>query len=408
MATKRRKTKYRRKSRKSCKYGKLKRPIKTKSGRKRRCKKKSKSRKSRKRIKRIKRRTYKMAELSDMPDEILVNIFENSNYNELSNLYKTDERMRGIAIDIIRRKYTQFHKDLYLMRASNRGDTQIVRMLIKAGAKSNLKDDYGHTALMLASMNGHTETVRMLVIDEGTRREGVDINEKDNGGQTPLMHASENNHLGIVRILSYSPDIIMNTKDRQLNTALMLASNRGYTEIVRMLLKAGADRKIRNVFGDTALIDASENGHTEIVDMLLKAAQAVRPSEQYTINIQNGKLETALMLASKNGHTEIVDMLLKAGADLTLKDFLGDTAHMLASRNGHWEIEESLELSYFSYIKRLESQQERDKQMIRRPSPSSPERRERLIRDAGRSLRESLDRDRQMRGLGRSIYDPTN
>jgi len=197
------------------------------------------------------------------------------------------------------------------------------------------------------------------------------------------MHASENNHLGIVRILSYSPDIIMNTKDRNRNTALMLASKRGYTEIVRVLLKAGADIKIRNVFGDTALIDASENGHTEIVDMLLKAAQAglpetLRPppqaqqalralswpSEQYTINIQNGKLETALMLASKNGHTEIVDMLLIAGADLTLKDYNGDTAHMLASRNGHWEIEESLELSYFSYIKRLESQQERDIQMM--------------------------------------------
>ena len=49
MATKRRKIrksrKSRRRSRKSCKYGKLKRPIKTKSGRKRRCKKKRKSKK---------------------------------------------------------------------------------------------------------------------------------------------------------------------------------------------------------------------------------------------------------------------------------------------------------------------------------------------------------------------------
>ena len=73
-------TRIRKKSRKSCKYGKLKRPVKTKSGRKRRCKKsksrrkKSKRRgrkKSRRRKKsksrRKKKRTYKI--VSDSDDE---------------------------------------------------------------------------------------------------------------------------------------------------------------------------------------------------------------------------------------------------------------------------------------------------------------------------------------------------
>ena len=49
MPTKQRKP---RKSRKSCKYGKLKRPVKTKSGRKRRCKKKSRGNKSRRKSRR--------------------------------------------------------------------------------------------------------------------------------------------------------------------------------------------------------------------------------------------------------------------------------------------------------------------------------------------------------------------
>ena len=72
MPTKQRKSrKSSKRSRKSCKYGKLKRPVKTKSGRKRRCKKSKSRRKSRGRKKsksrRKKKRTYKI--VSDSDDE---------------------------------------------------------------------------------------------------------------------------------------------------------------------------------------------------------------------------------------------------------------------------------------------------------------------------------------------------
>ena len=91
MATKRRKTKsHRRKSRKSCKYGKLKRRVKTKSGRKRRCKKKRKTKSKRRR-----KRKYKMKslrELADMPNEIFANIFENSSLDDLIKLYKINNK----------------------------------------------------------------------------------------------------------------------------------------------------------------------------------------------------------------------------------------------------------------------------------------------------------------------------
>ena len=91
MATKRRKTKSRRrKSRKSCKYGKLKRRVKTKSGRKRRCKKKSRKKTKSRRRKRSYRfvncgvptdlRTCKDGEDAIMGDKIDVN-GNNSTYS---------------------------------------------------------------------------------------------------------------------------------------------------------------------------------------------------------------------------------------------------------------------------------------------------------------------------------------
>ena len=133
-----------------------------------------------------------MAELSDMPDEILLNIFENSNYNELSNLYKTnDTRLKGIAVDIVRRKYTQEEKDIYLIKAIKYGYTEIVEMLLKAGANVNVTNEYGDTALMLAVGGGHTEIVRMLI----QRR--ADVNAKTNSGNTALNFG----HTDIVRML---------------------------------------------------------------------------------------------------------------------------------------------------------------------------------------------------------------
>ena len=47
----------------------------------------------------------------------------------------------------------------------------------------------------------------------------------------------------------------------------------GYTEVVRLLLEAGADVHALN---DQALREASQNGHTEVVHLLRKAESDVR------------------------------------------------------------------------------------------------------------------------------------
>jgi len=97
MATKRRKTKSRRRKsrRKSCKYGKLKRKVKTKSGRKRRCKKKSRKRKSRKKSR---KRRFKIGELPSYenipPPQYIdpeIEIMRDRN-NNLSNLLEDTQR----------------------------------------------------------------------------------------------------------------------------------------------------------------------------------------------------------------------------------------------------------------------------------------------------------------------------
>jgi len=64
-------------------------------------------------------------------------------------------------------------------------------------------------------------------------------------------------------------------------TALMSASGTGYTDIVKMLLEAGADPNIISESGTTALMDASYMDNTDIVKMLLEAGADPNLKNEY-------------------------------------------------------------------------------------------------------------------------------
>ncbi len=61
----------------------------------------------------------------------------------------------------------------------------------------NQKDkEYGWTALMLASLNGHEEIVKMLLA-----KDNIEINQTNKKGETALMWASRKGNLEIVKML---------------------------------------------------------------------------------------------------------------------------------------------------------------------------------------------------------------
>ena len=91
---------------------------------------------------------------------------------------------------------------------------------------------------------------------------------------------------------------------------LSMAAAYKQAEIVRMFIAAEVDLNMQEKeYGLTALMLASENGQIEIVRVLLEAGA--------NVNIQlnsRGHCETALDIAIRQGHTEIVDTLRAAGA----------------------------------------------------------------------------------------------
>ena len=70
-----------------------------------------------------------------------------------------------------------------LMLASRDGYTDIVKLLIEKGAKINVVDDLNLTPLMYASSNGHKDTVEYLI------EKGANVNFKNKNSQTALISA---------------------------------------------------------------------------------------------------------------------------------------------------------------------------------------------------------------------------
>ncbi len=66
---------------------------------------------------------------------------------------------------------------------------------------------------------------------------------------------------------------------------------------------------MQNNDGLSALMIASENGHSNVIKVLIeKGAQ---------VNMQNNDGLSALMIASENGHSNVVKVLIEKGAQLS-------------------------------------------------------------------------------------------
>lgn len=141
---------------------------------------------------------------------------------------------------------TQKELNKLLIGAAQNGRTDQVIKLLDAGADINAKIN-SLTPLIWASSNGHTEILKLLLA------RGADPNIQDSHGSTALMNAACNIYSDTVRVLLTEKKVDLNRQDKNGQTALIWASFYGRTNIMEILIRAGADPDIReNVLGRTA------------------------------------------------------------------------------------------------------------------------------------------------------------
>src|SRR3990167_8037738 len=118
------------------------------------------------------------------------------------------------------------------------------------------------TWLLVASQNGHAETVMKLLAA------GADANQADASNRFALLYAAETGAADVVSIL-LNGGANINQVDNDNSTALICTSDCGYLEVVKVLLAADADTSIiATDVNQTAEMFAMTSGHDDIATLI--------------------------------------------------------------------------------------------------------------------------------------------
>lgn len=184
-----------------------------------------------------------------------------------------------------------------LMIAAHSNKNDVMKVLIDRGADVNATDKYGWTSLMLAARQGHLKIVQALLNRSGINidaknikgltalifailygkadvakvliHHGADVNLAKNDGWTPLMSAAQHGHMTIAQTLLNAPEIRIDAKSANGETALMAAAFYGKADIAKVLIDHRADVNAADNKGWTPLMHAAQQGHRETVEALL-------------------------------------------------------------------------------------------------------------------------------------------
>ncbi|XP_060629080.1 ankyrin repeat and SAM domain-containing protein 1A isoform X5 [Anolis sagrei] len=196
--------------------------------------------------------------------------------------------------------YTPLH------HAALNGHKDVVEVLLRNDALTNVADCKGCYPLHLAAWKGDAEIVKLL-IHQGPSHTKV----------------NEQNALEIKEFKKYGPfDPYINAKNNDNETALHCAAQYGHTEVVKVLLEELTDPTMRNNKFETPLDLAALYGRLEVVKMLLNAHPNLLSC--------NTKKHTPLHLAARNGHKAVVHVLLDAGMDNNYQTEKGSALHEAA------------------------------------------------------------------------------
>lgn len=206
-----------------------------------------------------------------------------------------------------------------LTLAVHRNHLEIAKLLLIKGANPNLAAPYGELPLQSSIRQQNQEMTRLLLVY------GANFEAKDGNGTTPLGVACYYGNLRAARTLLLQLNADPNGESEDLTrvalTPLQVACNYYGTihrnlELIELLLDNRADVQRPDKFGNTALFYA---GFPEVVKLLIKGGAEV--------NHRNIWKETALhrmVRMQRNACVEV--MLRREDVDLELRDENGASA----------------------------------------------------------------------------------
>lgn len=214
--------------------------------------------------------------------------------------------------------------------AKQQNISQVYRLLENGTSINSTIAPNGTTPLMEASLNGNAKLVTILI------QKGAKLNIKDLRGETALQYALRANNMDIAKILvDHGADTSILGKERAASLRKFLAHNAkklAYTNVTAAdepttAYKAiYASAKGKKDFGDP-LVNAADKGDFKKVKRLI--------SEGHDVDSLGKFRTTALMRAAYRGYTDISSFLISKGAKVNQADEQEMTPVSLAQLGGH-------------------------------------------------------------------------
>lgn len=239
-------------------------------------------------------------------DEQLIRVVINQNGDEEVRIRKVKYLLYlGANKDVfIDRKYN------LLMKAVDNDDVAMVKVLLDKGANIEAVNWDGESALILAIKRKNNEIVSELL------DKGADVNSRKWDGNPVIMAAVVyDNPWAVEKLVQKGADVDAVGNIFFNATPLFWAVERGNLEVVKALIKAGANVNYRDEkSGDSVLLLGAFGGREKIVFELLQNGADV--------NAKTNWGRDALYWAIKRTNKNIIKMLLDKGAKVSDKHIL--------------------------------------------------------------------------------------
>lgn len=151
--------------------------------------------------------------------------------------------------------------------ASSKGLLEVTKMLIAKGSTVNSTDFGLSTPLHEAAISGHCNIAEVLL------HNGADISKQDCHGRTPLFCAAQSNLHScqvLKLLLNLSTPSVINMRAFDGASAVMVASQAGCYECVKLLIEHGGNANLKADDGVMAIHLALTGSHKNILKYLLE------------------------------------------------------------------------------------------------------------------------------------------
>ncbi len=235
-----------------------------------------------------------------------------------------------------------------LHMATIRNDFDMAYLLLRNGAKTDVKDASGNFPLIYAARLSNSLEIMDLMISYG-----ANVNETGLMGKTALFEAVESARIENVEYLCSDESVSVSLGESTTGTTpLHLMAQEDNSLMIEILSSAyGANINILNMFGAGPLHYAAKNDSEKAAKMLIlkgasvdlkctildntplhvaaacnstKVARALIDKGAH-VNARNGEQETPLFLAAMTGHEPMLKLLLDAEADINAKNRHGQS-----------------------------------------------------------------------------------